>query len=91
MVVVTAILGHFGAAALAGYGLGSRLELMLTPLVFGVGSALTAGVGANVVLIIFSEPAASLGQEPALRSSNGRNWYHGGRNASTLVGLVHGR
>jgi len=48
VVVVTAILGHFGAAALAGYGLGSRLELMLTPLVFGVGSALTAGVGANV-------------------------------------------
>ena len=48
VVVVTAILGHFGAAALAGYGLGSRLELMLIPLVFGVGSALTAGVGANV-------------------------------------------
>jgi Na+-driven multidrug efflux pump len=48
VVVVTAILGHFGAAALAGYGLGSRLELMLTPLVFGVGSALTTGVGANV-------------------------------------------
>ena len=48
VIVVTAILGHFGAAALAGYGLGSRLELMLTPLVFGVGSALTAGVGANV-------------------------------------------
>ena len=48
VVVVTAILGHFGAAALAGYGLGSRLELMITPLVFGVGSALTAGVGANV-------------------------------------------
>ena len=48
VVVVTAILGHFGAAALAGYGVGSRLELMLIPLVFGVGSALTAGVGANV-------------------------------------------
>ena len=48
VIVVTIILGHFGAASLAGYGLGSRLELMLTPLVFGVGSALTAGVGANV-------------------------------------------
>ena len=48
VVMVRAILGHFGAVALAGYDLGSRLELMLTPLVFGVGSALTAGVGANV-------------------------------------------
>jgi Na+-driven multidrug efflux pump len=48
MVVVMAILGHFGVAALAGYGLGSQLELMLTPLVFGVVSALTAGVGVNV-------------------------------------------
>ena len=48
VIVVTIILGHFGAASLAGYGLGSRLELVLTPLVFGVGSALTARVGANV-------------------------------------------
>lgn len=45
--VVTALVGRYGTAALAGYGLGSRLELMLIPLSFGVGGALTAMVGAN--------------------------------------------
>jgi Na+-driven multidrug efflux pump len=59
VVVVTAILGHLGVAALAGYGLGSRLELMLTPLVFGIGSALTSGVGANVGAHNF-QPARSI-------------------------------
>ncbi|MEM7777791.1 MAG: MATE family efflux transporter [Pseudomonadota bacterium] len=47
VVVVTALVGTYGTAALAGYGLGGRLELMLVPIVFGIGGALTASVGAN--------------------------------------------
>lgn len=48
VVVVTGFVGRYGTAALAGYGLGARLELMLVPIVFGVGAALTAAVGVNV-------------------------------------------
>ena len=48
VVVVTGLVGRYGTEALAGYGLGSRLELMLVPIAFGVGAALTAAVGVNV-------------------------------------------
>lgn len=47
VVIVTALVGRYGTAALAGYGLGSRLELMLIPIAFGIGGAMTAMVGAN--------------------------------------------
>ena len=46
--LVTAFVAPFGLAALAGYGLGSRLEYFLTPLTFGIGSALTVLVGQAV-------------------------------------------
>ncbi len=48
VVVVTGVVGRYGTEALAGYGLGGRLELMLTPIAFGIGAALTAAVGVNV-------------------------------------------
>lgn len=48
VLAVTAMVARHGAEALAGYGLGARLELMMVPLVFGIGTALTAMVGANV-------------------------------------------
>ena len=48
VVVVTGFVGRYGTEALAGYGLGARLELMLVPIAFGVGGALTAAVGINV-------------------------------------------
>ena len=48
VIVETGVDGHFGTEALAGYGLGSRLELMLIPIIFGIGAALTAAVGANI-------------------------------------------
>jgi putative MATE family efflux protein len=48
VVVVTGMIGQYGTAALAGYGLGSRLELMLVPLAFGIGGALTTAVGINI-------------------------------------------
>ena len=44
-VLVTGLVGRFGVAALAGYGVGVRLEFMLAPLAFGIGSALTTLVG----------------------------------------------
>jgi putative MATE family efflux protein len=43
--LVTGLVGGFGVEALAGYGIGVRLEFMLVPLAFGIGSALTTLVG----------------------------------------------
>ena len=43
--VMTGLVGRFGAAALAGYGVGVRLEFMLAPLAFGIGTGLTTLVG----------------------------------------------
>jgi putative MATE family efflux protein len=48
VIFVTGFIGRYGTEALAGYGLVARLELMLVPIAFGVGAALTAAVGANV-------------------------------------------
>lgn len=44
-VIVTGLVGTFGTAALAGYGLGVRLELLQIPVVFALGSALVVMVG----------------------------------------------
>jgi len=46
--ITTAIVGAFGPAAIAGYGTGSRLEYLLVPLAFGLGSPLVAMVGTNI-------------------------------------------
>ncbi len=43
--IATALTGHFGPGALAGYGTASRLEYLLVPLVFGLGAPLVAMVG----------------------------------------------
>jgi len=48
VVLLTSLVGPFGGAALAGYGMGARLEYLQIPLVFGMGSALVAMVGTNV-------------------------------------------
>jgi putative MATE family efflux protein len=42
------LVGRFGVAALAGYGIGVRLEFMVTPIAFGIGIGLTTLVGAAV-------------------------------------------
>lgn len=47
-VFLTALVGPFGAAALAGYGMGARLEYMQIPIVFGLGAALVTMVGTNI-------------------------------------------
>jgi putative MATE family efflux protein len=47
-VIVTGFVGRYGAAALAGYGVGLRLELLQIPLVFAVGQALVVLVGMHI-------------------------------------------
>lgn len=47
-ILVTAQLRHFGVVAVAAYGISARLEFMMIPLSFGIGSALTALVGRSV-------------------------------------------
>jgi len=46
-IILTALVAPFGAEAIAGYGVGGRLEYLLMPLVFGVGSALVPLVAAS--------------------------------------------
>ncbi|MDM0011805.1 MATE family efflux transporter [Variovorax sp. J22P168] len=43
--IATALSGHFGPNAIAGYGTASRLEYLLVPMVFGLGAPLLAMVG----------------------------------------------
>ena len=47
-VIVTAQLRHLGPTAVAAYGIAARLEFLVIPLAWGVGSALTALVGRTV-------------------------------------------
>jgi putative MATE family efflux protein len=44
----TGLTGTFGAAAVAGFGTGARLEYLLVPLVFGLGAPLAAMVGTAI-------------------------------------------
>jgi putative MATE family efflux protein len=46
--VSTAVVGTFGTAALAGYGVAARLEYIIVPIAFGFGTALTAMVATNM-------------------------------------------
>jgi putative MATE family efflux protein len=46
-IILTALVAPFGAEAIAGYGVGGRLEYLLIPIVFGVGSALVPLVAAS--------------------------------------------
>ena len=46
--MLTGLVGPFGSLALAGYGVGARLEYLQIPLVFGLGSALVTMVGTNI-------------------------------------------
>ena len=48
ILVLTGLVGRFGTEALAGYGIGSRVEFLMIPLIFGIGSAMTSIVGANI-------------------------------------------
>ena len=67
IVLVTALVGPFGAHALAGYGMGARLEYLQIPLVFGLGAALVTMVGTNM-------GAGQPGARPARGVGRRRDW-----------------
>ncbi len=46
--VVTAAVGRFGPAAIAGYGIASRLDYVLIPILFGLGTAVLTLVGTSI-------------------------------------------
>jgi putative MATE family efflux protein len=48
IMLTTGMVGAFGAAALAGFGTGSRLEYLLVPIAFGIGAPLVPVVGTNM-------------------------------------------
>jgi putative MATE family efflux protein len=47
-VILTGFVARFGTEALAGYGVGVRLELLQVPIVFAIGQALVVMVGTNI-------------------------------------------
>jgi len=47
-ILLTGFVAGFGSAALAGFGVGVRLELLQVPIVFAIGQALVVLVGTNV-------------------------------------------
>jgi putative MATE family efflux protein len=46
--IVTALAGAYGVDALAGYGIATRLDYLLIPLLFGLGTATITMVGVNI-------------------------------------------
>ena len=48
VVLLTSLVGPFGDKALAGYGMGARLEYLQIPIVFGLGSGLVTMVGTSM-------------------------------------------
>jgi putative MATE family efflux protein len=47
-IILTGCVGTFGTAAIAGYGVGIRLELLQVPIVFAIGQALVILVGTHI-------------------------------------------
>jgi putative MATE family efflux protein len=75
-VLMVGFVGRFGVAALAGYGIGARLEYMIAPVAFGIGSGLTTLVGV----------AAGAGAwQRAVRAA-----WTGGLIAFAAIGLIGG-
>jgi putative MATE family efflux protein len=48
VLLVTAAVGRFGVDAIGGYGTASRLDYVLIPILFGIGTAILTMVGTNV-------------------------------------------
>lgn len=74
VLVLTGYVASFGETALAGYGIGSRVEFLIIPLVFGLGSAMTSLVGVSV-------------GANDLRRAERIGWI-GGSSAGWIAGLV---
>jgi Na+-driven multidrug efflux pump len=84
IVLVTGLVGPFGAHALAGYGMAARLEYLQIPLVFGLGSALVTLVGTNAGANSIDGPSTSPGLAPARRQHHG----HAGRRRAVSHGWI---
>ena len=74
MLVLTRLVAQFGTAALAGYGIGSRLEFLLIPIAFAVGVACVPMVGM----------AIGANDVPRARKVA----WSGGLTAAAMLGLV---
>ena len=48
VILVTGVVGRFGIEALAGYGMAARLDYLLIPLLFGLGTAVLTMIGTNI-------------------------------------------
>ncbi len=48
VILVTGAVGLFGTSALAGYGIASRLDYLMIPILFGLSSAVLTMVGVNI-------------------------------------------
>ena len=48
VILVTGAVGLFGTSALAGYGIASRLDYIMIPLLFGISTATLTMVGVNM-------------------------------------------
>jgi putative MATE family efflux protein len=46
--LVNGLISQLGPSAIAGYGIGTRLEFLLIPMVFGLGASMTSLVGLNM-------------------------------------------
>jgi len=73
-VLMVGLVGRFGLAALAGYGIGARLEYMIGPVAFGIGSGLTTLVGVA---------AGAKAWQRAVRVA-----WTGGLTAFAIIGLI---
>ena len=56
--IATVLFSRFGTDWLAGFGLAVRLELIMVPVIFGIGSSLIAIVGAYVGCLLYTSDAA---------------------------------
>ena len=75
ILVLTGLVGTFGTEALAGYGIGSRVEFLMIPLIFGIGTAMTSIVGANI------------GASNIVRAE--KVGIYGGSTAGLVLSLIH--
>ncbi len=73
-IILTALVAPFGAEAIAGYGAGGRLEYLLIPIVFGVGSALVPLVAASDGAGDFVR-VRRLTRAGAARARGGADWW----------------
>ena len=90
VLLVTGLIGRAGDAAIAGYGIGSRLEYMLVPISFGIGATLTTLVGTNIGARQYApRPAAGLDRRPDGRRHRRRDRPRRGDLARPVARPLH--